>query len=69
MDIDEKLCACFVDRLKTFGHVNWTKLMLILKETSIDWHEKILIVNCTWVRVLKYSQKKGEMKCEDWKGS
>jgi hypothetical protein len=31
MNIDEKLCACFVDLQKVFGRVNWTKLMTIIK--------------------------------------
>jgi len=58
LDIFGELCACFVDWPKAFDHVKWTKLMQILKETSIDWPEKRLIMNCTWVRVLKYSQTK-----------
>jgi hypothetical protein len=36
LDIDEELCACFIDWQKAFGHVNWTKLMQILKETGIN---------------------------------
>jgi len=36
LDIDEELCACFVDWLMAFDHVNWTKLIEILKENSID---------------------------------
>jgi len=33
LDMDEELCACFVDWMKAFDRVNWTKLILILKET------------------------------------
>jgi hypothetical protein len=34
LDIDEELCACFIDWQKAFDHVNWTKLMQILKGTG-----------------------------------
>jgi hypothetical protein len=30
LDIDEELCACFIDWQKAFDLVNWTKLMQIL---------------------------------------
>jgi hypothetical protein len=43
LDIDEKLCACFIHCQKAFDCVNWTKLMQTLKETGIDWHGKRLI--------------------------
>jgi hypothetical protein len=36
LDIDEELCACFIDWQKAFDHVNWTELMQILKGTGID---------------------------------
>jgi hypothetical protein len=39
LDIDEELCACFIDWQRAFDHVNWTKFMPILKETGTDWHE------------------------------
>jgi len=42
---DEEICVCFVDWQKAFDRVNWTKLMQILMETSIDWRERILISN------------------------
>jgi hypothetical protein len=31
LDIDEELCACFIDWQKAFDRVKWTKLMQILK--------------------------------------
>ena len=37
LDTDDKLCACFIDRQKALVHVNWTKLMWILKENVIYW--------------------------------
>jgi hypothetical protein len=43
LDIDEELCACFIDWQKAFDYVNWTKLMQILKGTGIDWRERRLI--------------------------
>ena len=43
LEIDEELCICFIDWQKAFDHVNWTKLMQILKRTGIDWRERRLI--------------------------
>jgi hypothetical protein len=43
LNMDQELCACFLDWKKTFEHVRWTKLMQILKGTGIDWHERRLI--------------------------
>ena len=40
LEIDEKLIICFIDWLKSFDQVNWTKLMQILNETSIDSRER-----------------------------
>jgi hypothetical protein len=41
--IDEELCACFIDWKKALDHVNWTKLMQILKGNGIHWCERRLI--------------------------
>jgi hypothetical protein len=43
LNMDEELCACFIDCQKAFDCVTWTKLMQILKETRIDWRERRLI--------------------------
>jgi hypothetical protein len=43
LQIDEELYACFIDWQKEFYHTNWTTLLQILKETSIDWHERKLV--------------------------
>jgi hypothetical protein len=43
LDIDEELCACFIDWQKAFDHVSCTKLMQILKRTGIDWRKRRLI--------------------------
>ena len=36
LEIDEELCAFFVDWQNAFDHVKWSKLMQILKESDID---------------------------------
>jgi hypothetical protein len=36
LNIDEELCACFIDWQKAFDCVNWTKLMQLLKGTGIN---------------------------------
>jgi hypothetical protein len=43
LDIDEELCAFFIDWQKAFDHVNWTKLMQIVKGIGIDWRERRLM--------------------------
>jgi hypothetical protein len=43
LDTDEELCACFIDWQKALDHVNWTKLMQILKGAGINWCERRLI--------------------------
>jgi hypothetical protein len=43
VDMDEEVCACFVDWMKTFDCVPWTKLILILKGNGIDRRERKLI--------------------------
>jgi len=42
LELNEELCICFIDWQKAFDHVNWTKLMQILKRTGIDWCERRL---------------------------
>ena len=45
LDIDEELCASFIDWQKAFYRVlvHRTKLMQILQNNDIDWHERRLI--------------------------
>ena len=43
LEIVEELCVCFIDWQKAFDHVNWTKLMQMLKRIGIDWRERRLI--------------------------
>jgi len=43
LDKDEDLRSCCIEWKKEFYHVNWTKLMQILKETGLDSHEGRLI--------------------------
>ena len=53
LEIDEELSVCFIDWQEAFDRVNLTKLMQILKKIGIDWRERRLISNFTWLRVLK----------------
>jgi hypothetical protein len=43
LDIDEEKRTCFRDWQKACDHVNWTKLMQILKGTGINWYKRRLI--------------------------
>ena len=43
LEIDEELRVCYIDWQKAFDHVNWTKLMQILKRNGINWRERRLI--------------------------
>jgi hypothetical protein len=54
LEVDGVLCACFTDWQKANECVKWTKLMQILKETGINFHERRYISNFTWIKVLKY---------------
>jgi len=60
LDIDEELSAFFIDWQKAFYHVNKTKLMHILKETGIDWHERRLISKF-------YMDQSVKLKLDQWK--
>ena len=53
LQIDGKLSVCFVDWKKAFDRVNWTKLIQILKENCIDWHERRLISNLYMAQSVK----------------
>jgi hypothetical protein len=35
-EVDENLCACFIEWQNVFHRVNWPKLMQILMETAAD---------------------------------
>jgi hypothetical protein len=39
LDIDKELCLYFIDQQKASDHVNWTKLIQILKQTGTDIKE------------------------------
>jgi hypothetical protein len=43
LEMDEELCACFMDWQKAFDRVHWIKLMEILKGTGIDWRGRRLV--------------------------
>jgi hypothetical protein len=62
LDIDKKLCACFIDWQKAFDRVNWTKLMQILKGIWIDWRERRLISKLYMEQSVKVRLDKGETR-------
>jgi hypothetical protein len=62
MNTDEELCAFFTDEQMAFDHVNWTKLMQILNETRIDWHERRLISKFYTDQSLKVQLDQGEKR-------
>jgi hypothetical protein len=62
LEIDVKLCICFIDWQKAFDRVNWTKLMQILKETGIEWRERRLISNLYMAQSVKVRLNRGETR-------
>jgi hypothetical protein len=62
LDIDEELCACFTDWQKAFDHVNWIKLMQILKGIGIDWRERRLISKLYVEQSVKIRLDQGETR-------
>jgi hypothetical protein len=62
LDMGEELCACFVDWMKEFDRVNWTKLILILNGTGIDRRERKLICNLYMNQSVKKSLDQGETR-------
>jgi hypothetical protein len=62
LDIDEELCAYFIDRQKAFDRVNWNKLMQILKGTGIDWHKSRLISKLYMEQSVKVRLDQGEAR-------
>ena len=70
LEIDEELCVCFIDWQKAFDHVNWTKLVQILKGIGIDWRERRLISKLYMEQKVKSTTgPRGDKKCADWKRS
>jgi hypothetical protein len=62
LETDKELSVCFKDWQKAFDRVNWTKLMQILKETSIDWRERRLISNSYMAQSVKVRPNRGETR-------
>ena len=62
LEIDEELCACFIDWQKSSDSVNWTKLMQILRETGIDWCERRLISKLNVDQSVKVWLEQGETR-------
>jgi hypothetical protein len=61
-DIDEGVCACFIEWQKAFDPVNWTKLMQSLKGTGIDWRERKLISKLYMDQSVKLRADQGETR-------
>ena len=51
-----------IDWQKAFDHVNWTKLMQILKRTGIDWCERRLISKLYVDQKVKVRMDQGETR-------
>jgi hypothetical protein len=60
--INEELCTCFIDWQKASDHVNWTKLMQILKGIGINWCERRLISKLYMKQSVKIRLGQGEMR-------
>ena len=52
LETDEELCVLFIEWQKAFEHINWTKLMQILKRTGIDWRERRLRMVISVIRII-----------------
>jgi len=62
LEKDDELRVCFIDWQKAFDRVNWTKLMQILKEISIDWRERRLISNLYMALSVKVRLNRGKTR-------
>jgi hypothetical protein len=62
LDKHEELCVCFIDWQKASNHVNWTKLLQILKRTGIDWCERRLISKLYMDQSVKLKVVQGETR-------
>jgi hypothetical protein len=63
LEMDEELCSCFIDWQKSFDHVKWMKLMQILKEAGIDWHERRLVRKLYMDQIVIVQLDQEETKC------
>jgi Reverse transcriptase (RNA-dependent DNA polymerase). len=39
LDVKEEMCLWFIDWQKAFNHVNWTKLLEMLRNIGVNWRE------------------------------
>jgi len=62
LEIDEELSVFLIDWQKAFDRVNWTKLMQILKDTGIDWHERRLISSLNMAQSIKVRLNREETR-------
>ena len=64
---DEELRACFIDLHKAFDHVNWTKLMKIIKGTGINLRKNLVskhYMNQS-VKITQYMGRQDERMMEE----
>ena len=57
-----KNCVFFIDWQKAFDHVNWTKLMQILKRTGINWRERRLFSKLYMDQMVKVRLYRGKIR-------
>jgi hypothetical protein len=62
LDINDVVCACFIDWQKAFDCVNWTNLMQILKGIQIDWRKRRLISKLYMEQSVKIRLDQGETR-------
>lgn len=60
--MDKELHVCFIDCQKAYGHVNWIKLMQILKGNGVNWHERKLTRNLYMDESVKARLDQGETR-------
>jgi hypothetical protein len=61
-ETDEELRVCFIDLLKAFDRVKWTKLMQILKEIGIHWRDRRLTSSLYMAQGVKVQLNRGEIR-------
>ena len=60
LDINEEMCLCFIDWWKVFDHVDWTKLLEMLRNIGVNWREGRLIRNLYMGQRVKLWFNQGE---------
>jgi len=45
LGVKKEMCVCFMDLQKAFDHVDWNKLLEMLRNIGVNWRESRLIPN------------------------